>query len=29
MLVRQAKVVLAFNWLGEYTMPGPRLYPHQ
>ena len=29
MLVRQAKAVLDFNWTGEYTMPGPRLYPHQ
>jgi Trehalase len=29
MLVRQAKEVLNFNWNGEYTMPGPRLYPHQ
>src|SRR5215208_894898 len=29
MLVRQARVVLDFNWTGEYTMPGPRLYPHQ
>jgi hypothetical protein len=29
MLVRQAKAVLEFNWTGEYTMPGPRLYPHQ
>jgi hypothetical protein len=28
-LVRQAKAVLDFNWTGEYTMPGPRLYPHQ
>jgi hypothetical protein len=29
MLVRQAKAVLDFNWTGEYTMSGPRLYPHQ
>ena len=29
MLIRQAKAVLDFNWTGEYTMPGPRLYPHQ
>jgi hypothetical protein len=29
MLTRQAKAVLDFNWTGEYTMPGPRLYPHQ
>ena len=29
MLVRQAKAVLDFNWTGEYTMPGPRLSPHQ
>jgi hypothetical protein len=29
MLVHQAKAVLDFNWTGEYTMPGPRLYPHQ
>jgi transposase len=29
MLVRQAKAVLDFNWTGEYTMPGPKLYPHQ
>jgi hypothetical protein len=29
MIVRQAKAVLDFNWTGEYTMPGPRLYPHQ
>jgi hypothetical protein len=29
MLLRQAKTVLNFNWVGEYTMPGPRLYPHQ
>jgi hypothetical protein len=24
-----ARAVLDFNWTGEYTMPGPRLYPHQ
>ena len=29
MLIHQAKAVLDFNWTGEYTMPGPRLYPHQ
>jgi hypothetical protein len=29
MLVRQAQAVLDFNWTGEYTMPGPKLYPHQ
>ena len=29
MLVQQARMVLDFNWTGEYTMPGPRLYPHQ
>jgi hypothetical protein len=29
MLIRQARAVLDFNWTGEYTMPGPRLYPHQ
>ena len=29
MLVHQARAVLDFNWTGEYTMPGPRLYPHQ
>jgi Trehalase len=29
MLVRQAKAVLDYNWTGEYTQPGPRLYPHQ
>ncbi len=28
-LIRQAKMVLDFNWTGEYTQPGPRLYPHQ
>ena len=28
-LVQQARMVLDFNWTGEYTMPGPRLYPHQ
>jgi hypothetical protein len=28
-LVEQARMVLAFNWTGEYTKPGPRLYPHQ
>jgi Trehalase len=28
-LVRQAQMVLDFNWTGEYTKPGPRLYPHQ
>jgi hypothetical protein len=29
MLVQQAQMVLDFNWNGEYTMPGPHLYPHQ
>ena len=29
MLVRQARTVLDFNRTGEYTMPGPSLYPHQ
>jgi hypothetical protein len=28
-LVKQAQTVLDFNWTGEYTKPGPRLYPHQ
>jgi hypothetical protein len=28
-LIEQAKQVLEFNWTGEYTKPGPRLYPHQ
>ena len=28
-LVGRAKAVLDFNWTGEYTRPGPRLYPHQ
>ena len=28
-LVKQAKLVLDFNRIGEYTRPGPRLYPHQ
>ena len=28
-LIRQAKMVLDFNWTGHYTQPGPRLYPHQ
>ena len=28
-LVQQAKLVLDFNWNGEYTEPGPHLYPHQ
>src|SRR5919112_3504022 len=28
-LIRQAKAVLEFNWTGEHTQPGPRLYPHQ
>jgi hypothetical protein len=28
-LVRQEKVVLEFNRIGGYTMPSPRLYPHQ
>jgi hypothetical protein len=29
MLLNQAKAVLDFNWTGEYTQPGPHLYPHQ
>ena len=28
-LIRHAKMVLDFNWAGDYTKPGPRLYPHQ
>src|SRR5919202_594131 len=28
-LLQEAKKVLEFNWTGEYTRPGPRLYPHQ
>ena len=28
-LVQQAQMVLDYNWSGEYTKPGPRLYPHQ
>jgi hypothetical protein len=28
-LVQQAQMVLDLNWTGEYTKPGPRLYPHQ
>ena len=28
-LIRQAKLVLDFNWTGEYTKLGPLLYPHQ
>jgi len=28
-LIGEAKMVLDFNWTGYYTMPGPRLYPHQ
>lgn len=28
-LIGQAKMVLDLNWTGEYTKPGPRLYPHQ
>ena len=28
-LIRRAKVVLDYNWTGNYTQPGPRLYPHQ
>ena len=27
--VEQAKAILALNWTGEYTQPGPRHYPHQ
>src|SRR5919202_5922593 len=29
LLLQEAKKVLEFNWTGEYTRPGPRLYPHQ
>jgi len=29
LLIQEAKRVLEFNWTGEYTRPGPRLYPHQ
>jgi len=28
-LIQEAQKVLEFNWTGEYTRPGPRLYPHQ
>ncbi len=28
-LKQQARMVLDFNWTGEYTKPSPRLYPHQ
>jgi hypothetical protein len=28
-LVQQARMVLDSNWTGDYTRPGPRLYPHQ
>jgi hypothetical protein len=28
-LISEAKMVLDFNWTGQYTRPGPRLYPHQ
>ena len=28
-LIQHAKMVLEFNWAGDYTKPGPRLYPHQ
>jgi hypothetical protein len=28
-LVEQARAILSLNWTGEYTQPGPRLYPHQ
>jgi len=28
-LIRKAKAMLKFNWTGENTQPGPRLYPHQ
>ena len=28
-LIQQARIVLDFNWTGEYTKPSPRLYPHQ
>ena len=27
--VYHARKILEFNWTGEYTQPGPRLYPHQ
>ena len=27
--MQRARMVLDFNWTGEYTQPGPRLYPHQ
>jgi glycogen debranching enzyme len=29
LLARRAKAVLDINWTGDYTCPGPRLYPHQ
>src|SRR3712207_9497014 len=29
LLIKQAQMGLDFNWAGEYTKPGPRLYPHQ
>lgn len=29
LLVRRAKMVLDYNRIGNYTQPGPRLYPHQ
>ena len=28
-LIEHAKMVLKFNWAGNYTKPGPRLYPYQ
>jgi mannosylglycerate hydrolase len=28
-LINEARMVLDFNWTGEYTKPAPRLYPHQ
>lgn len=28
-LIQQARIILDFNWTGEYTKPSPRLYPHQ
>ncbi len=28
-LIEEAKRVLADNWMGDYTIPSPTLYPHQ
>lgn len=28
-LIYHARKILEFNWTGQYTKPGPRLYPHQ